>query len=76
MNNIEKKVTLERQFEAIREACELFLEAIKQLSPVPSGHLYALLAGGINLDTYQRIIAILLESGRITMSNHLITFVK
>ncbi len=51
-------------------------DIIKELSPIPSGHLYAALLGtGMSLDTYLEIIAALQRAGKIKVSNHLITWI-
>lgn len=50
-------------------------EAIMSLGSVPSGHLYAMLAGQMNLATYGGIIAKLKRAGLITERNHLLTWV-
>lgn len=51
-------------------------EAIKDLHEVPEGHLYAQLMGYLSLETFNSIIRILTKQGYITVSNHLITWVK
>jgi hypothetical protein len=50
-------------------------EAIRALGEVPSGHLYARVCDKLTLDQYQRIIATLVESGRVTNSGHLLRWV-
>lgn len=39
---------------------------------VPSGHLYALLMGSVDLAKYQAILEVACEKGLITIANHLI----
>lgn len=51
-------------------------DTIKELSPIPSGHLYAALLGTqMTLDTYQQIISALEQAGKIKVTNHLITWI-
>jgi predicted transcriptional regulator len=51
-------------------------DTIKELSPIPSGHLYAALLGTqMSLDTYQQIISALEKAGKIKVSNNLITWI-
>lgn len=50
-------------------------EAIKELGSVPNGHLYAQLMGKMNLETYNKVIAILVKTGAVKNENHLLTWV-
>jgi len=50
-------------------------EAIKELGSVPSGHLYARLMGRMNLETYNKVIALLVKTGAVKDENHLLTWV-
>ena len=50
-------------------------EAIKDLGSVPNGHLYAQLMGKMNLETYNKVIAILVKTGAVKNENHLLTWV-
>jgi hypothetical protein len=49
--------------------------AIRELKSVPSGHLYARLMGHMNLETYNKIIGILVKTGAVTNEGHLLTWV-
>lgn len=54
---------------------QIYLDAIgvKGSAGIPSGHLYAMVMGsGVSLETHQRVIALLKESGRVTEVNHLL----
>ena len=54
--------------EAIREAVDAAGDA-----GIPSGHLYAMLmAYGLSLPAYQSLIAILVKTGKIAESGHLL----
>ncbi len=50
-------------------------QTIRDLKEIPSGHLYAILMGSLNLDEYQRIISALKKTGLVSESNHLLTWV-
>ncbi len=50
-------------------------EAIKSLGSVPSGHLYAQLMGRMSLETYNKVIALLVKTGAVKNENHLLTWV-
>lgn len=50
-------------------------EAIKDLGSVPSGHLYARLMGHMSLETYNKVIALLVKTGAVKEENHLLTWV-
>lgn len=64
------------QAQVMLAVCHAILEAIRDLKQVPSGELYAVLSGKLSLDTYQSIIEVLENSGRIRVDNHLITFIR
>lgn len=49
--------------------------AIKELGSVPSGHLYARLMGQMSLETYTKIINILVKTGAVTNEGHLLTWI-
>jgi len=46
------------------------------ISGIPSGHLYAMLMGHINLDNYNSIISVLKKAGKIKESNFLLTSIR
>lgn len=50
-------------------------EAIKELGSVPSGHLYARLMSHMTLETYNKIIGVLVKTGAVKEENHLLTWV-
>ena len=49
-------------------------EAIKELGSVPSGHLYARLMGQMSLETYNKVIGLLVKTGAIKNEGHLLTW--
>jgi hypothetical protein len=50
-------------------------EAIKELGSVPNGHLYAQLMGRMSLETYNKVIGLLVKTGAVKNENHLLTWV-
>jgi hypothetical protein len=40
---------------------------------MPEGHLYAMLMGHMNLNTFQQIMSLLVKTGKISISGHYIT---
>lgn len=69
-------MTAERKAQALKIACEVVLECIKEAGDkgIPSGHLYAMLMSHINiqLETYQLIIETLKQSKQITEQHYLL----
>ena len=43
---------------------------------VPSGHVYAALMGTMSIETYERMIGLLIEAKRIKRSNHVLYYVE
>ena len=61
---------------ALKQMCGALLETVQTLGSVPSGELYAVaMSAGIDLATYERLIQILIDAGRVRRSNHLLTYV-
>jgi hypothetical protein len=50
-------------------------ETIKELGSIPSGHLYAQLMGRMSLDTYNKIIGVLVKTGAVKEEGYLLTWV-
>ena len=50
-------------------------ETIKDLGSVPSGHLYAQLMGRMSLETYNKVIGLLVKTGAVKEENHLLTWI-
>lgn len=59
---------------AVLELVHAVGELIREVGPIPSGELYARLAPGMNLPTYQALLASLEESKLIRVRNHLISW--
>lgn len=68
-------VTKERLEAAVR-ALAAVAEAIRDAGSVPSGALYAaLLTYGIDLQTYERIVGILVRAKLVSESGHVLTWI-
>lgn len=50
-------------------------ETIRDLKSVPSGHLYAQLMGHMSLETYNKVIGVLKNTGAVKEENHVLTWV-
>lgn len=67
---------LESQAQAVAGAVLAIAECIRSLGSVPSGHLYARLMGHMSLETYEGVIGLLIEAGKVKRhSNHLLEWV-
>lgn len=65
-----------REMKTLLNIVDAVAEAIRDLpNGVPSGHLYAALAGMLNLSLYQSVIGLLKKAGLVTESNHLLKWV-
>ena len=66
------------QLHAVFEVLTTLHKAIQSTGEqgIPSGHLYAMLMGKIGLSQYEQLISILLQSGKVTRSNHLLRAVS
>jgi hypothetical protein len=49
--------------------------AIKELGSVPNGHLYAHLMGKMSLETYNKIIVLLVKTGAVKNEGNLLTWI-
>jgi hypothetical protein len=58
-------------FLAIKEAVYEAIEASGE-SGIPSGHLYAMLMGHMSLTTYNGLVTLLKESGKVTEAHHVL----
>lgn len=65
----------EKTLKAFMAMTEIINDAIKDAGTngIPSGHLYAMLMGHINLENYTIIINVLKKAGKIKESNFLLT---
>ena len=61
--------------EALRVITEIIYRAIKESGKngVPAGHLYAMLMGEMDLESFRDIIETLKQSGKVKESNYLLT---
>lgn len=61
---------------AALEVTMLIADAIRELGSVPSGHLYASVMGHLDLETYNKVIEVLVSAGVVKVESHLLTWVK
>ena len=57
--------TINNRAQAAAGAVLAIAECIRSLGSVPSGHLYARLMGFMSLETYEALIAILIDAGKV-----------
>ena len=64
----------QKQFKAMIEITKILGEFIHAAGTngIPSGHLYAMVMGQMNIDIYNYTIGILKDAGVITEQNHLL----
>lgn len=55
--------------------CAAITEAIRGLGEVPSGHLYARLMDKVDIQTYERIIGVIVGSGLVQKKGDLLRWV-
>ena len=63
------------QVKAFIAMAEALGEAIKGLGSVPSGHLFAHVMGVMSLETYEKIINLLISAGHVKKSGHVLTWI-
>jgi hypothetical protein len=59
---------------AVLTLINVIAEAIEALGTVPSGHLYARVMQYMSLATYETILRMLEDAGKITIKHHEITW--
>jgi len=63
--------------QALIDVVQAITQVIREVKVIPSGHLYAtLMANGCNLETYNKLVSILLESGRVVKRGDLLVWVE
>lgn len=65
------------EIQTINAVLATMLEAIKARGAegMPNGHLYAIMMEFVNHATYERLISVLVDSGRVSLKNHLLTYI-
>jgi hypothetical protein len=67
--------TQAQKIEAQVQLVRAIAEAIRELKEVPSGHLYARIAGKVSSETYEKVLSTLKLTGLISVApSHLITW--
>ena len=63
------------QKRALVLAVQALADAIRELGSIPSGHLYARLMDKLSLETYQILIGVLKQAGKVKEENFLLTWI-
>jgi hypothetical protein len=66
------QATIAQQVKAFIGVCDVILELIEKRERLgmPSGELYAVVMGHMDIDQYTTLIDIMVRSGRIVQRNH------
>jgi len=64
-------------FERVKPILDAVQEIIEAAGPsgIPSGHLYAMLMGHMDLQTYQSMVGLMVRAGGVTLENHVLRIV-
>ena len=54
---------------------KILADTIRDLGSIPSGHLYAQVMGHLSLQQYEGAVSLLLKTGLVKQSGHLLTWV-
>lgn len=63
------------QTKAALSVLMVLADAIRDLSEVPSGELYAVVSGTLSLDSYNKALGLLKRSGLVEEKNHLLRWI-
>ena len=68
----------EKKRKALLETATAIYDTIAEAGDegIPSGHLYAMLAGIMHLDIYQAFITVLKKTGKIKESGYVLTVIR
>lgn len=63
-----------KTFDSLKSLLDTLQEIIAATGKrgLPSGHLYAMLMGHMDIDTYQKLIDLMVEAGGVTLKNHVL----
>jgi hypothetical protein len=61
-------------FDRVKPVLDAVQEIVEKAGPqgIPSGHLYAMLMGYMDLDTYQTMIGVMVKAGGVTLKDHVL----
>jgi hypothetical protein len=64
-----------KRLDELKAVLVIMLEVIQSAGPtgIPSGHFYAQLMGHMTFKTYQDLIDVLVASGKVRLSGHVLT---
>ncbi len=63
---------LERAKVIVLEVARAIADTIDSAGEIPEGHLYAALMDKVSIENFNLLVDLLVRSGRITRSNHLL----
>lgn len=65
-------------FERVKPILDAVQDIIEAAGPsgIPSGHLYAMLMGHMDLQTYQSMVGLMVRAGGVTQTNHVLRMVS
>lgn len=74
MNYTIPKTEKSEIFDRVKPVLDAIQEIVQRAGSegIPSGHLYAMLMGYMDLETYQSMIDIMVQAGGITLENHVL----
>jgi len=74
MNYTIPKTEKSEIFDRVKPVLDAIQEIVQRAGPegIPSCHLYAMLMGYMDLETYQSMIDIMVQAGGITLENHVL----
>jgi hypothetical protein len=74
--NLNLRLSIDEQAQAAAGALSSLADCIRNLGSIPSGHLYARLEDYMSLETYQKLIGLLVEAGMVRQhSSHLLEWI-
>jgi len=73
MNKTQTQADVET-FERVKPVLDAIQDIVSAAGSqgIPSGHLYAMLMGYMDLQTYQSVIALMVRAGGVTLQNHVL----
>ena len=63
-------MTTKEQVTAALKTVQAITETIQELGRIPEGHLYAVVMGKMDLDSFRRIIDIIISTKLVKRTNH------
>jgi hypothetical protein len=67
--------TRQQALDALDEILDAMTTVVATTGGIPSGELYAVMMDKVDLNTYQKLVDMLVRANRVKVSNHYITAV-